>query len=126
LTREGALGELAKLRRLYGTAIGERDLVSIDIELVEPVLDLTDPHTYRSLAVNAGELPQSHFLTADVAAAQEHCRRLADQARDDGYTALRVPSAAVAGEVNLVIYFDVVAPKHLRIDDGPDRERLGL
>lgn len=124
LTREGALGELEKLRHLYGSAVGERDLVSIDIHRLEPVLDLTDSGTYRKLARAAGETPNSALLTAEGRTAYGHCRRLADQARTEKYTALLVPSAAVAGEMNLVIYFDVVAPKHLEIDDGPDRERI--
>lgn len=49
---------------------------------------------------------------------------IADQARDQGCTGLIVPSAALRGGHNLVIYFDVVAPKHLDIDDGPDREAI--
>ncbi|MGH9895068.1 MAG: RES family NAD+ phosphorylase [bacterium] len=49
---------------------------------------------------------------------------VADQARQQGYTGLLVPSAAVPGEVNLVVFFGVVAPKQLEIDDGPDREHI--
>ena len=124
LTRGGALAELAKQRRLYGGAVGERDLVSIDIANLEPVLDLTDAREYQKLAAAAGEKPDRALLTADGDAAFRHCRRLARQARAERYTALLVPSAAVPGETNLIIYFDVVAPKLVQIDDGPDRERI--
>lgn len=88
------------------------------------MLDLTDTASYESLAKAAGLVPDISRLTADGDRAYEHCRRLADQARQEGYTGLLVPSAAIAGEVNLVIYFDVVAPKLLEIDDGPDREHI--
>jgi len=35
-----------------------------------------------------------------------------------------VPSATASGETNLVIYFDIVAPKHVELDNGPDRLAL--
>jgi RES domain-containing protein len=124
LTREGALAELARSRHAYGRAVGARDLVSIEIHRLEPVLKLTDLRVYRALARASGETPNAALLTADSATASEHCRRLADQARRQGYTGLLVPSAALKGAVNLAVYFDVVAPKHLEIDDGPDRERV--
>jgi RES domain-containing protein len=121
LTRAGAVGELEKVRYLYGSAIGARDLVTIDVHL-DPVLDLTDNSCYEALAAAAGVPPDFSLLTREGDFAYEHCRLLADIAREQGYTGLLVPSAAVHGEVNLVIYFDVVAPKQLDIDDGPDRE----
>ncbi len=124
LTRRGALAELEKARRLYGQAVGDRDLVSIDINHLEPVLDLTQVKEYRRAARAAGESPDTALLTADNNAAKQHCRRVADQARSEGYTALLVPSAAADGETNLIIYFDVVAPKQLDIQNGPDRERV--
>jgi RES domain-containing protein len=124
LTRVGAIGELGKQRYLYRTGVGSRDLVSIDVHHLEPVLDLTDRPSYESLAVSAGLVPDISLLTDEGDPAYEHCRQLADQARQEGYTGLLVPSAAIAGEVNLVIYFDVVAPKQLEIDDGPDREHI--
>jgi RES domain-containing protein len=124
LTRTGALGELKKLKYLYGSALGARDLVSIDVHRLDPVLDLTDSASYEALAISSGLTPDDSLLIADGDLAYEHCRRLADQARQQGYSGLLVPSAAVRGEVNLVIYFDVVAPKQLEIDDGPDREHI--
>jgi RES domain-containing protein len=124
LTREGALAELARLRETRGSIVGARDLVSIMVTRLEPVLDLTDPSVYRATALAAGERPDATLMTADGDPAYEHCRCLADEARRQRCTALLVPSAALAGERNLVIYFDVVAPKHVDIDDGPDRETV--
>lgn len=124
LTRGGALGELQKSKRLYGSAIWDRDLVSIEVHRLDPILDFTDLAIYEASARAAGVTPDLTLLTADGEQAYEHCRRLADHARREGYTGLLVPSAAVEGEVNLVIYFDVVAPKQLEIDDGPDREHI--
>jgi hypothetical protein len=91
---------------------------------LEPVLDLTDPSVYRVTALAAGERPDATLMTADGDAAYEHCRCLADEARRQGCTALVVPSASLTLERNLVIYFDVVAPKHVDIDDGPHRETI--
>lgn len=124
LSRTGALAELEKARLQYGTILGDRDLVSIRINALEPVLDLTDPANYRALAIEAGENPDPALMTIDGDSAYEHCRRLAGAARVRGCTALLVPSAARRGERNLVIYFDVVAPKHVDIEDGPDREQV--
>ncbi len=126
LTRAGALAELAKLRRSAGSIVGTRDLVSIQIRRLEPVLDLTDASIYRATALAAGEQPDASLMTTDGDAAYEHCRRLSEAARDRGCTALIVPSAAQPGEQNLVIYFDVVAPRQVDIDDGPDRETIAF
>ncbi len=124
LTRAGAVGELERLKHMYGSAIGARDLVSIDVHRLEPALDLTDNPSYEALGVSVGVTPDASLLVADGDLAYEHCRRLADHAQQQGYTGLLVPSAAVPGEVNLIIYFDVVAPKQLEIDDGPEREHI--
>jgi RES domain-containing protein len=121
LTRAGALAELARARVRYGAVVGPREVVSIDVSL-SPLLDLTDGTVFARAAGGAGVPPDAAILTADGEDALEQCRRLADWARGQGFTALLVPSAAAAGEVNLVIYFDVVAPRQLAIDDGPDRE----
>jgi len=124
LTREGALAELARLRATRGSIVGSRDLVSILVARLEPVLDLTDPPVYRVTALAAGERPDAALMTANGDAAYEHCRCLADEARRQRCTALVVPSAALTGDRNLIIYFDVVAPKQVDIDDGPDRETV--
>lgn len=123
LTRAGALAELTRARLRFGTVLGPRELVSIDVTLA-PVLDLTDRKSLRRAALGAGVKDEPALLTADGDEALEHCRCLADWTRSERYTALLVPSAAAPGETNLVIYFDVVAPKQLEIDDGPDRERV--
>jgi hypothetical protein len=101
--------------------LGGRDLVSIDVVL-SPLLDLTHLPTLTRAAASAGLSADAGLLVADSEVAFEHCRQLADWARSHGFTALLVPSAAARGEVNLAIYFDVVAPRLLEIDDGPDRE----
>ena len=122
LTRPGALAGLARARARYRTALGPRELVSIDVTL-SPVLDLTDRAALRRAAGGgAGVSSDAALLVADGDGPLEHCRHLADWARAEGFTALLVPSAAAIGATNLVIYFDVVAPKQLEIDDGPDRE----
>lgn len=100
--------------------MGPRDLVSIDV-VVAPTYDLTDRTAYRASTGRAGITPHPKFFTDMDAVPYDHCRALADQARAEGFTALLVPSAAAKQETNLVIYFDVVAPRHVQIENGPDR-----
>lgn len=80
---------------------------------VSPVMDLTD-----------GELspisPEERFLTGDDPSDLQACRYLADTLRAEGYAAMIVPSAALEGEKNLVIYIDGPS-RNLFIDVGPDR-----
>ena len=123
LTRDGVLGELHKAREKRGSIVGPRDVVSIDIE-IEPVLDLRDAGKLKALSSAAGVAYRPDRLVADGKAAYAYCRRLSEEARRQGYTGLRVPSAAVSGESNLIVYFDIVAPKQIVIDNGPDRERV--
>jgi RES domain-containing protein len=103
--------------------MGQRDLVSLDV-VVSPVLDLTAAGNYQDVAQRAGLEPDPQFLADLAAVPQAHCQKLADQARAEGVTAVLVPSAAAQGEKNLVIYIDVVAPKHVQLANGPDRTRL--
>ncbi len=119
-TPEGARAEWARLRAAAGSALRSRALVSLDV-VVFPVLDLTDPGAYMALARRAGIKTHPQFHTDLAGVPFAHCQRLADQARTEGITALLVPSAAAAGEKNLVIYIDVVAPKQVQLDNGPDR-----
>ncbi len=125
LTREGALAELMKAReKNEDGARDARDLVSIAVELLDPVLDLTDGDACSRLTRAAGCPDDPELLIAGSDEAIEHCRSLARQARADGFTGLVVPSAAERGEANLAIYFDVVRPAQVRLDDGPDRVRI--
>ena len=89
LTRFGALAELEKSRHQFGTIIGPRDLVSIDIAVLEPILDLTDSEAYQVTSLAAGEAPNPTLMTTDGDSSYEHCRRSADQARLEHYTGLR-------------------------------------
>ena len=123
LTEAGARAEWRRLVELAGSAVGPRELVSIDVS-VEPLLDLTDLENYQDLCTRARLIPQTGFLSALAGVGHEHCQRLADQARKERYTALLVPSAAAPGEVNLVVYADVVAPKQIVLANGPDRVGL--
>lgn len=122
-TSEGARAEWRRLRAGAGSAMGQRDLVSLDV-VVSPVLDLTDAGNYQDLARRAGINPNPQFLADLAAVPHAHCQKLADQARAEEVTAVLVPSAAAQGEKNLVIYIDVVAPKHVQLANGPDRTRL--
>lgn len=122
-TRDGARAEYAKTLRSGGSAGTPRELVSIDV-VVSPIYDLTASAAYDALAQRAGVTPHPDFLKRLEKVPFSHCHALADQARSEGYPALLVPSAAAPDEINLVIYVDVVAPRHLELDNGPDREPL--
>lgn len=116
LTREGALAEYRKYLHQAGLAASPRprDLVSVEVRRVEPVLDLTLEEERKRLGILPGT------LTGDEPEELEACRTLADWARARGFQGLLVPSAAAPGEVNLVIYIDGPA-KNLDFTDGPDR-----
>ena len=106
-----------------GSAVSPRELVSIDV-VVSPVCELTTLPAYSALAQRAGVAPHPDFFQDLENVPHIHCHALADQARAEGYPALLVPSAAARGEINLIIYIDVVAPRHLELDNGPDRQPL--
>jgi RES domain-containing protein len=106
----------ARRAALAGLAFGPHDLVSIELTVVAG-LDLTDPAVQARFAVTAAE------LGADGAEAYERCRRIADLARAQGHLVLFVPSAALAGGTNVVVYPEV-PPEHCRLDVGPDRVPL--
>lgn len=118
-TQSGALAERAKYQAaaaLHGFPFGPHDLVSIDVA-VRRALDLTDPAAQRRYGVTTAS------LTADSPVAHALCHLVADLARADGNYVLFIPSAAVTGAVNVVIYPDV-APADCRVDVGPDRITL--
>jgi hypothetical protein len=106
--------------RSAGSAAHPRELVSIDV-VVAPLYDLTSLAAYTALAQRAAVVPHPVFLTNLETVPYSHCHALADRARAEGYPALLVPSAAAPAENNLIIYIDVVAPRHLELDNGPDR-----
>lgn len=111
--REGAVAEYRKA--VERGEIGEaHHLASVRVNGVRPVADL--------LATPSG-LPEIDraMLTDDGPAAMRYCRQLARAARRAGYGGLLVPSAALEGATNLVIYLDVVPPPQVDLVDGPDR-----
>lgn len=71
----------------------------VEVKL-DSVLDLTDPVVLERSGISAGSLTGS-----DVNATQ----RIAAEARERGYVALLVPSAAAPGSKNLVIFLDRMA-----------------
>ncbi len=64
---------------------------------LESVLDLTDSNVLRKSAIAVSSLTGSDVTST---------RRIAAQAREQGYEALLVPSAAAPGSKNLVIFLD--------------------
>ena len=118
LTQEGAVAELEKQRAHSSPAsasvsFAARDVVSVRVS-VDPVLNLTDPAVIATLGVNVAD-----FL-GDDDTSLERCRTVSDFARAQGYRALIVPSAALAGAKNLVVFLD--GPAHeLELEVGPDR-----
>lgn len=81
-------------------------------------LDLTDPAVQRPFGVTTAQ------LRADGPAAYELCRRTADLARARGDYVLFVPSAALDGAINVIVYPEV-PPANCRLDLGPDRVPVG-
>ena len=116
LSREGALAEYRKylLRSALAGIPRPRDLVSIEVRRVEPVLDLTLEREQRRLGISL------EILTGDEPRDLDACLEVADWVRSQGYQGLLVPSAAAAGEVNLVIYIDGPAA-NLDFTDGEER-----
>lgn len=96
-----AAEEVAKGLRLRGVDPGkflEGDYWIYELELnLENVLDLTD----------AGVLERSKISYASLVGSEiNRTRDIATQARELGYQALVVPSAAAPGDKNLVVFLD--------------------
>lgn len=115
LSASGALAEYRKaVERGILERLSPRELVSIRVVRVSPVLDLTDANDRRKFRIT---MPK---IRSDDAAGIEACRAVADRARAEGYHALMAPSAARGGGVNLVIFPDA-PPSDLELENGPDR-----
>ena len=116
LSQEGAVAEYHKYltRAALPTSPSPRDLVSIQVKRIEPVLDLTDNEERTRVGVTR------KTLTGDEPDDLEACLALADWARSQGYQGLLMPSAAAPGEANLIIYIDGPVA-NLDFTDGPDR-----
>jgi RES domain-containing protein len=108
----GALSEYDKLaREEAGYASRPRDLVSIHVD-VDSVLDLTDPDLQAMYGITSAQL---------VGVSYTPCHRVVREAiLRDGFRAIRAPSAAGDGQVNLMIYPESQHGR-LRYYDGPDR-----
>lgn len=105
-----ALQEVATGLRLRGVdpkQFPEGAYWSYELEVrLEAVLDLTDPDVLQKIG-----LPQGSLTRTDVNAT----RGIAAQAREQGYEALLVPSAASPDAKNLVIFLDKLSdPPHVR------------
>lgn len=116
LTAHGALAEYRKYQALarVRVAASARDLVSIRINRIGPVLDLLDGDIRSDLRVD------ERTLTGDDPEDLETCRAIADWARSEGSSALLVPSAALSGAANLIVYIDAPA-RNIDLEDGGDR-----
>jgi hypothetical protein len=117
MSRAGAVAEWRRYVERAGPGADRRrrDVVSIAVR-VRPVADLTD-HTFRRRFGVA--LTQLMGDESDW----EACRTLADVLRAERYRALHVPSAALAGAANLIVYLEGAAGD-LLLDEGGDRIAL--
>jgi RES domain-containing protein len=77
---------------------------------LESALDLTDSGVLEKSAISADSLTDS-----DVSAT----RRIATEARERGYVALLVPSAAAPGSKNLVIFVDRAPARPIVLSSRP-------
>jgi len=104
LTKKGAVAEWHKQLNTAGINpedVSPRDLVTLVVD-VQPVLNQT---TKRGSLVD----PSTPWLTGDSPADIQKCHDLAEKARQLGFQGLQVPSAALKGEKNLVIYVDGIS-----------------
>lgn len=109
LNEETALAELG--RRIDRTGLPRkhfrpRMMLQLRARLGR-VLDLTDPEVRSQLGVTVEEISGPDW---------RHAQGVARQAREQGYTAIRFPSATGLGE-NLAIFLDQLGPdEHLGIE----------
>lgn len=81
----------------------------LDVNL-EAVLDLTDPDVLRKCGIQ-----QDTLTGADI----DTTREIGAQARERSYEALLVPSAAVAGSKNVVIFLDTLRVRPTVLSSRP-------
>lgn len=111
-TADGALAEYDKLAcEEAGYATRPRDLVSIQVD-VEPVLDLGNPEMQARYQISERQMRGRSYVPSH--------RVVHEAVLRDGYRAIRAPSAAIDGVVNLMIYPESQDGR-LRYSDGPDR-----
>jgi RES domain-containing protein len=116
LTAQGAVAEYRRYAARVGSAaaVRTRDLVSIRVNRLGPVLDLTDAVVRAKVGIAASA------LTGDDTEDLTTCLAIADWARAERYQGLLTPSAADARQTNLIIYVDGPAG-NVDLDEGPDR-----
>lgn len=119
LEPNGALAEYQKYNtHSHGSGRNTpRDLVSIRVGRIGPVLDLTDAQCRAKAGVDLST------LISDDPDDIETCRTVADWARSEGYQGLLVPSAARSGNTNLIIYIDG-SVGNIELDEGSDRRAI--
>ncbi len=84
------------------------------------VLDLTDVRLLADLAIDHADLVDDDLVL---------CQGLADEARKAGFEGILAPSAAMFGEVSLVVFGSAVSRIEVELDRGvrrPPPRMLGL
>jgi len=84
-------------------------LTAIEVDL-EPVLDLVDGHTRRTLGVSRKRMLAESWWTEQELRREALTQAIGRLARDLGFVGLLVPSAARASRANMVIFPDRLAP----------------
>lgn len=100
--RQTALAELDHRARLMGLRREDllpRLLITLDLA-AERILDLTDETVRKAWGISVQDLRGSDYA---------RCQEVARAARDDGFEAIRFPSARGAGD-NYAIFLDRLSP----------------
>ena len=114
LDATAAAKEVARGLRQRGIDPGEFPegawwVYELEVKL-ESVLDLTDPDILEKTGLQRDSL---------VGSSVDATRKIAGEARDQGYQALLVPSAAAAGSKNLVIFLDRIPARPIVLSSKP-------
>lgn len=89
------------------------------------VLNLTDEETCRVLGVKRGEFGRDDLTGDDYT----RCQEIADRARAAGFDGILAPSAALAGELTVVVFTHAlhrVTEEHSRVQRPPKTMRRFL